>query len=84
MNNAAFDEFAESLSKLLPPGMDTLKSDFERNARMALQNVLTKMELVSREDFDVQAGVLERTREKLEALEQRVADLEAGQSGEAG
>ncbi|MEM7206508.1 MAG: accessory factor UbiK family protein [Pseudomonadota bacterium] len=76
MNNAAFDEFAESLSKLLPPGVDALKSDFERNARMALQSVLTKMDLVTREDYEVQSRLLERTREKLTDLEARVKSLE--------
>ena len=76
MNNAVFDEFAESLSRLLPPGVDALKSDFERNARVALQSVLTKMDLVTREDFDVQARLLERTREKLDLLEKRLAELE--------
>lgn len=77
MNNALFDEFAESLSKLLPPGVEALKSDFERNARAALQTVLTKMDLVTREDFDIQSRLLERTREKLDQLDVRLAELEA-------
>ena len=77
MKNAAFDEFAENLSRFLPPGMDALKSDFERNARVALQSVLTKMDLVTREDFDIQSRLLERTREKLDSLEKRLEALEA-------
>lgn len=76
MNNAIFDDIAESLSKLLPPGVDVLKSDFERNARATLQTALTKMDLVTREDFDIQSRLLERTREKLDALELRLAALE--------
>ena len=76
MNNAAFDEFAETLSRFLPPGLDALKSDFERNARIALQTVLSKMDLVTREDFDVQSRLLERTRDRLATLEARVAELE--------
>ncbi|MEM7293931.1 MAG: accessory factor UbiK family protein [Pseudomonadota bacterium] len=76
MNNAAFDEFAETLSRFLPPGLDALKSDFERNARIALQTVLTKMDLVTREDFDIQSRLLERTRERLSTLESRVLELE--------
>ena len=76
MNNAAFDEFAETLSRFLPPGVDALKSDFERNARIALQTVLTKMDLVTREDFEIQSRLLERTRERLSTLEDRVLELE--------
>ncbi len=76
MNNALFDDIAESLSKLLPPGVDALKSDFERNARATLQTALTKMDLVTREDFDIQSRLLERTREKLDALEVRLAAME--------
>ncbi len=84
MNNTLFDEFAESMSKLLPPGVDALKSDFERNARAALQTALTKMDLVTREDFDIQSRLLERTREKLDALEARLAALEAPTAEKAG
>ena len=76
MNNALFDDIAESLSKLLPPGVDALKSDFERNARATLHTALTKMDLVTREDFDIQSRLLERTREKLDALEVRLAAME--------
>ncbi len=76
MNNAVFDEFAESLSRLLPPGVDALKSDFERNACVAMQTVLTKMDLVTREDFDIQSQLLARTREKLDQFEARLLELE--------
>ena len=54
-----------------------MKSDFERNAKLALQSALAKMDLVTREDFDVQMRLLERTREKLDALEQRISALES-------
>jgi hypothetical protein len=70
------DEVAQSLGKLLPPGVGELKEDFERNARAAVQGALAKMDLVTREEFDVQAALLSRTREKLEALNARVALLE--------
>ncbi len=72
-----FDEIAESLGKLLPPGASELKNDFERNAKSAVQSALGNLDLVTREEFDVQAEVLRRTREKLEALEARVAVLES-------
>lgn len=51
--------------------------DLERNVKAMLSSTFNKLELVSREEFDVQAKVLARTRERLEALEKRVAELEA-------
>ena len=56
-------------------------ADIEKNARALLSTFFTKLDLVSCEEFDIQAQVLQRTREKLEALEARVAKLEANDSG---
>jgi BMFP domain-containing protein YqiC len=53
-----------------------LRRDLEENFKAVLQSGLTKLDLVSRQEFDVQAAVLKRTREKLEALEKRVSDME--------
>jgi len=75
---SAFDDMARRLSALLPPGVAGLKDDFEKNARAALQSALGNLDLVSREEFDVQSAVLARTRSKLEALESRVTALEQG------
>jgi len=72
-----FDEIATSVSKLLPPGAASLKDDFERNAKAAVQGGLERLDLVTREEFDVQMKVLERTREKLHELEARLAELES-------
>ena len=58
-------------------------ADIEKNVRALLSTFFTKLDLVSREEFDIQAQVLRRTREKLEALEARVARLEANDSGSA-
>lgn len=69
-------ELAHRLSAALPDGMSALKRDAEQNFKAVLQSALTRMDLVSRREFDVQAGVLKRTREKLDALEQRLAQLE--------
>ena len=52
-------------------------ADIEKNARALLSSLFTKLDLVSREEFDIQAQVLLRTREKLKALEARVALLES-------
>jgi len=77
IDGRVFDEIAQSLGKLLPPGAQGLKDDFERNAKAAVQGGLERLDLVTREEFDLQAKVLERTREKLTALEARLAELES-------
>lgn len=71
------DELAHKLADSVPPGLKDLKSDLEHNFRAMLQSGLGKLELVTREEFDVQAAVLSRTRTKLEELSQRLAELEA-------
>ena len=53
-----------------------LRRDLEQNFKGVLQSQLASLDLVTREEFDVQANVLKRTREKLAALEQRLAGLE--------
>jgi ubiquinone biosynthesis accessory factor UbiK len=70
------DDLARKLADAVPPGFKDLKADLERNFRAMLQTALGKLELVTREEFDVQAGVLSRTRQKLEELSQRLAELE--------
>lgn len=56
-------------------------ADIEKNLRAVLQSVFAKLDLVTRDEFDVQQAVLLRTREKLEALEAKVAALEASGNG---
>jgi BMFP domain-containing protein YqiC len=70
------DDLARRLSGSLPKGLQVLQDDINRNLRAALEGGLAKLDLVTREEFDVQAAVLLRTREKLERLEQQVAELE--------
>lgn len=76
MNKKLYDDFAESLSHFIPAGMDTLKADFEQNIKAALQSLLNKMDLVTREDFEAQQLLLERTREELHALQAQITELE--------
>ena len=71
-----FDTIAESLNKLTPPGAAEIKEDFKRNIRANIQTALEKMELVTREEFDVQQALLTKMREKLAELERRVVELE--------
>lgn len=70
------DELARQLAQSVPQNLRILGEDLERNFRALLKSGLERMELVSREEFDVQRAVLERTREKLEAIEARLAELE--------
>lgn len=77
IDSKSLNELAARISALLPADLETLKKDLEKNIRAGLQSGFQKLDLVSREEFDVQAAVLARTREKLEALEKRVQALEA-------
>ena len=70
------DDLAQRLAGNLPPGMQTLQDDLTRNLKAGLEAGLAKLDLVTREEFDVQQGVLLRTRQKLQQLEQTVAELE--------
>jgi BMFP domain-containing protein YqiC len=71
------DDLAQRLAVSLPKGVQTLRDDLARNLRASLESGLTRLDLISREEFDVQTAVLARTREKLRRLEARVAELEA-------
>ena len=68
-----FEEFSARLSAIVAASP---VADIEKNARALLATFFTKLDLVSREEFDIQSQVLQRTREKLKALEERVARLE--------
>ncbi|MCG6966576.1 MAG: accessory factor UbiK family protein [Chromatiaceae bacterium] len=71
-----FDDLSRRISDSLPRGMQSLQDDLQRNLRSALEGTLSRMRLVTREEFEVQQAVLQRTREKLKVLEARVAALE--------
>ncbi len=72
-----FEDLAKRLADAMPPQLAALKGDLEGNFKSVLQSGLAKLDLVTRQEFDVQAGVLGRTREKLTVLEARLAALEA-------
>ena len=74
-----FDELARRVVEALPAGVGELEREFRSTLRSALGAALERMDLVSREEFDLQQAVLERTRDKLERLERTVAELEAKQ-----
>ncbi|MCZ0952792.1 MAG: accessory factor UbiK family protein [Rhodospirillaceae bacterium] len=75
-NGPKLDELARKLADSVPGNIKSMGEDMERNFKSMLQSALARMDLVTREEFDVQLGVLARTREKLEALEARLAALE--------
>lgn len=72
----ALDEIASRLANAVPPGLNNLKEDLEKNFHAILQGALGKLDLVTREEFEVQKAVLAKTRAKLEDLESRVTALE--------
>ena len=72
------DEIVRRLLERVPPALRTVQADLESNFRAVLRERLSKLDLVSRDEFDAQARVLERTRARLEALEARLAALEGG------
>jgi BMFP domain-containing protein YqiC len=70
------DDLSQRLGALLPPSVGEAREDLTKNFKSALQAGLSRLDLVTREEFEVQRLVLRRTREKLEALEQRLAEME--------
>ena len=70
------DDLARRLSGLVPQGLRESREELQENFKAVLQSGLAKLDLVTREEFDVQRAVLLRTREKLEQLQGRVLDLE--------
>jgi BMFP domain-containing protein YqiC len=71
------DDLAQRLAGSVPESVAALRRDLEQNFKGVLAGGLAKLDLVTREEFDVQAAVLKRTRAKLTALEKRLAELEA-------
>ncbi|MDE2408090.1 MAG: accessory factor UbiK family protein [Xanthomonadaceae bacterium] len=69
------DDLARRLSNLVPPGLREGREELQQNFKSVLQAGLGKLDLVTREEFDVQRAVLARTRDKLDALESQLAEL---------
>jgi BMFP domain-containing protein YqiC len=83
VNATLIDDLAKRLSDLVPSGARAAHEEMLTNFRDALRSGLRRLDLVTREEFDVQRCVLMRTREKVEALESRVSELEASITGRA-
>lgn len=76
MNTQFFDDLASKISKALPPVPTGMKNELEQSIRNILHNAFDKLDLVTREDFEVQSAVLQKTRIKLEKLEKKLNELE--------
>ena len=76
------EQIARQVHESMPKGLREFGDDIEKKVRQVIQSQLTRLDVVSREEFDVQTQVLLRTREKLALLEQRISELETRQSVE--
>jgi len=74
------DELLQQIGKVIPKDLPNLHKDLENNLRVGLDGVFKRMDLVTREEFDLQTAVLMKTRSKLTALEKQVKDLEEKQT----
>ena len=72
----SINDLAKQFSDKLPPGVNKFKKELDKNFRTVLQSVFSKLDLVTREEFNVQKGVLAKTRAKISLLEKHVAELE--------
>lgn len=77
MSDESIENLARKLAESVPEGLRTMREDLENNFRSVLRASLSKLDLVTREEFEVQEAVLARTREKLEALESRLEQFES-------
>jgi BMFP domain-containing protein YqiC len=76
MTDESIENLARKLAAAVPEGLRSMREDLETNFRAVLRSSLSKLDLVTREEFEVQEAVLARTREKLEALETKLEKLE--------
>jgi len=75
-SKSVIDSLQDKIPGGITNGLQELQSDIEKNIRSAVEANLKKLNLVTREEFDIQQQVLQRTREKLEVLEKQVAEIE--------
>ncbi len=76
----SIDELARRLAESVPQGLRSMKDDLEKNFQSVLRAGLGRLDLVTREEFEVQEAVLARTRQKLDALEERLISIETAKA----
>lgn len=77
INAKKIEEIAQQVTESIPPGLKNLANDFEDKTKTVIQRKLSQLDVVSREEFDVQTQVLLKTRTQLNELERKIAELEA-------
>ncbi|WP_394173708.1 ubiquinone biosynthesis accessory factor UbiK [Thalassotalea litorea] len=77
INPKKIEEIAKQITESIPPGVKNAATDLEAKTKEVLQRKLAQLDVVTREEFDVQTQVLAKTRAKLEAMEAKLAELEA-------
>ncbi|MCP4493582.1 MAG: accessory factor UbiK family protein [Gammaproteobacteria bacterium] len=76
LDNESINRLSDRINQLLPPQLQQVKSDFDSRLKALLQQQLSELEFVNREEFDIQTRVLQKTRAKLETLQTRLDELE--------
>ncbi len=76
LNRTKLDALVERIAATFPEGVEPLREDLRKNIKAALSTALARMDLVTREEFDVQAALLRKTRTRLEEMEKQVKELE--------
>lgn len=77
INAKKIEEIAKQVTEAIPPGLKSVASDIEDKTKTVLQRKLSQLDVVTREEFDVQTQVLIKTRAKLSELEAKITELEA-------
>ncbi|WNC68514.1 accessory factor UbiK family protein [Thalassotalea nanhaiensis] len=76
INAKKIEDIAKQITEAIPPGVKNVATDFESKAKQVLQSKLSQLDVVSREEFDVQTQVLIKTRAKLDEMAGKIAELE--------
>ncbi len=76
MSDESIEHLARKLAESVPEGLRSMREDLETNFRGVLRSGISKLDLVTREEFEVQAAVLARTRKKLESLTAKLEEIE--------
>lgn len=76
MNSNFFDDLSKKLADAVPQNVKAARADLEKHFRQIVQSMFSKMDLITREEFDIQVHILSKTRAKLEKLEEKIKSLE--------
>ena len=75
-DSQALDEMVQKISAVVPADLSQAKDSLEKNARLAAESMFQKLDLVTREEFEVQSAMLAKSQQKVKQLEQRIKQLE--------